>query len=119
MRHKIKKSNNFKNSKQYLKMINDASVYDVAIVSPITFAKILSIKLKNDAKPRGVILPKYEPIWITPEPIQARFQFLERHVPCSAPKISNVNPMFYFGRVLRGGVDPSKQKHIEGIYSYL
>ena len=29
-------------------MINDASVYDVAIVSPITFAKNLSSKLKND-----------------------------------------------------------------------
>ena len=47
MRLKIKKTGSFKNSKKYIKLIEDASVYDVAINSPITFAPNLSLKEKN------------------------------------------------------------------------
>ena len=35
-----------------------------------------TIPFKNDPEPRGAIFPKYEPVGITPEPIQARFHFL-------------------------------------------
>ncbi len=48
MRLKIKKTGKFKNSKKYLKLINEASVYDVAIDSPTTHAINLSIKEKNN-----------------------------------------------------------------------
>ena len=47
MRLKIKKTGSFKNSKRYIKLIKNASVYDVAINSPITFAPNLSLKEKN------------------------------------------------------------------------
>ena len=47
MRLKIKKTGSFKNSKRYIKLIENASVYDVAINSPITFAPNLSLKEKN------------------------------------------------------------------------
>ena len=47
MRLKIKKTGSFKNSKKYLKLINNASVYDVAIKSPITFAPNMSLKEGN------------------------------------------------------------------------
>ena len=47
MRQKIKKIGSFKKSKKYLKLINDASVYDVAINSPITFAPNISVKEGN------------------------------------------------------------------------
>jgi threonine dehydratase len=47
LRLKIKKTGSFKNSKRYIKLIEDASVYDVAINSPITYAPNLSLKEKN------------------------------------------------------------------------
>ena len=47
LRLKIKKTGKFKNSKKYLKLINNASVYDVAIDSPTTHAVNLSIKEKT------------------------------------------------------------------------
>jgi threonine dehydratase len=47
LRQKIKKIGSFKKSKKYLKLINDASVYDVAINSPITFAPNISVKEGN------------------------------------------------------------------------
>ena len=48
MRLKIKKTGNFKNSKKYLKMIDEASVYDVSINSPTTHAVNLSMKEGNE-----------------------------------------------------------------------
>ena len=48
MRLKIKKTGNFKNSKKYLKMIDEASVYDVSINSPTTHAVNLSVKEGNE-----------------------------------------------------------------------
>jgi len=48
LRLKIKKTGKFKNSKKYLKLIESASVYDVAIDSPTTYAANLSIKENNN-----------------------------------------------------------------------
>ncbi len=48
MRLKINKKGNFKFSKKYIKLINDASVYDVAIKTPITFAPNLTAKEGNN-----------------------------------------------------------------------
>ena len=44
MRLKINKTGSFRYSKKYLKMIEEASVYDVAIDSPTTHAINLSLK---------------------------------------------------------------------------
>ena len=48
MRLKIKKTGSYRYSKKYLKMINDASVYDVSINSPTTHATSLSLKEGNE-----------------------------------------------------------------------
>ncbi|MDA7747975.1 threonine ammonia-lyase, biosynthetic, partial [Gammaproteobacteria bacterium] len=47
MRLKIKKTGNFKHSKKYVALINNSSVYDVAINTPITFAPNISAKENN------------------------------------------------------------------------
>ena len=47
MRIKLKKTGHFLKSKKYLKLINEAKVYDVAIKTPIIFAKNLTSKDKN------------------------------------------------------------------------
>ena len=44
LRQKIKKTGNFRYSKKYLKLIENAKVYDVAIDSPTTHAANLSFK---------------------------------------------------------------------------
>ena len=95
MRHKIKKSNNFKNSKQYLKMINDASVYDVAIVSPITFAKNLSSKLKND-------------VYLKREDLQPIFSFKNRG---AFNKINSLSKQ----QKNRGVIAASAGNHAQGV----
>ena len=48
MRIKIKKARGYSNSKKYIKLINNASIYDVAINSPTTHAVSLSLKEKNN-----------------------------------------------------------------------
>ena len=50
MRLKIKKTGSFKQSKKYIDLINQATVYDTAIKTPITFAKNISKKLANKSK---------------------------------------------------------------------
>tara|TARA_Y100000816_G_scaffold84901_1_gene58340 strand:- start:1423 stop:2973 length:1551 start_codon:yes stop_codon:yes gene_type:complete len=65
LRLKIKNTGKFKYSKKYLKLINDASVYDVAIDSPTTFATNLSAKEKND-------------IYLKREDLQPIFSFKNR-----------------------------------------
>ena len=59
MRLKIKKTGKFKNSKKYLKLINNASVYDVAIDSPTTHAVNLSFKEKNNIYLKEKIFNQY------------------------------------------------------------
>ena len=65
MRLKIKKTGKFKNSKKYLKLIESASVYDVAIDSPTTHAANLSIKENNN-------------IYLKREDLQPIFSFKNR-----------------------------------------
>jgi|TARA_A100000164_G_scaffold129887_1_gene115117 threonine dehydratase len=65
LRLKIKKTGKFKNSKKYLKLINNASVYDVAIDSPTTHAVNLSFKEKNN-------------IYLKREDLQPIFSFKNR-----------------------------------------
>jgi len=48
LRIKIKKAKGYSNSRKYIKLINDASIYDVAINSPTTHAVSLSLKEKNN-----------------------------------------------------------------------
>jgi len=48
LRLKINKTGSFRYSKKYLKMIDEASVYDVAIDSPTTHAINLSLKENNN-----------------------------------------------------------------------
>ncbi len=75
MRLKIKKTGKFKHSKKYIKLINDASVYDVAIDSPTTFASNLSAKGNND-------------IYLKREDLQPIFSFKNRG---AYNKISNLS----------------------------
>ena len=65
MRLKIKKTGTYKYSKKYLKLIEEASVYDVAIDSPTTHASNLSIKEKNN-------------IYLKREDLQPIFSFKNR-----------------------------------------
>ena len=65
MRLKINKAGNYKNSKKYLKMINEASVYDVSINSPTTHAINLSLKEGNE-------------IYLKREDLQPIFSFKNR-----------------------------------------
>ena len=75
MRLKIKKTGKFKHSKKYIKLINNASVYDVAIDSPTTFASNLSAKGNND-------------IYLKREDLQPIFSFKNRG---AYNKISNLS----------------------------
>ena len=75
MRLKIKKTGKFKHSKKYIKLINNASVYDVAIDSPTTFASNLSAKENND-------------IYLKREDLQPIFSFKNRG---AYNKISNLS----------------------------
>ena len=65
MRLKIKKTGTYKYSKKYLKLIEEASVYDVAIDSPTTYAPNLSVKEKNN-------------IYLKREDLQPIFSFKNR-----------------------------------------
>ena len=47
MRIKIKKTGSYNSSKKYIDLIEKASVYDIAINSPITFAPNISQKERN------------------------------------------------------------------------
>jgi threonine dehydratase len=47
LRIKIKKTASYNSSKKYIDLIERASVYDIAINSPITFAPNISQKEKN------------------------------------------------------------------------
>jgi threonine dehydratase len=76
LRLKIKKTGSFKNSKKYIKLIENASVYDVAVHTPITFAPNLSAKEKNK-------------IYLKREDLQPIFSFKNRG---AYNKIVNLSP---------------------------
>ena len=48
MRLKINKTGSFKHSKKYIKLINEANVYDVSIKTPVTFATNMTAKTDNE-----------------------------------------------------------------------
>ena len=95
MRLKIKKTGSFKNSKRYIKLIEDASVYDVAINSPITFAPNLSLKEKNK-------------IFLKREDLQPIFSFKNRG---AYNKIINLSD----SEKKRGVIAASAGNHAQGV----
>ena len=97
MRLKIKKTGSFKNSKRYRKLIEDASVYDVAINSPITFAPNLSLKEKNK-------------IFLKREDLQPIFSFKNRG---AYNKIINLSD----SEKKRGVIAASAGNHAQGVAS--
>jgi len=97
LRLKIKKSGSFKNSKRYIKLIEDASVYDVAINSPITFAPNLSLKEKNK-------------IFLKREDLQPIFSFKNRG---AYNKIINLSD----SEKKRGVIAASAGNHAQGVAS--
>ena len=97
MRLKIKKTGSFKNSKRYIKLIEDASVYDVAINSPITFAPNLSLKEKNK-------------IFLKREDLQPIFSFKNRG---AYNKIINLSD----SEKKRGVIAASAGNHAQGVAS--
>ena len=97
MRLKIKKTGSFKNSKKYLKLINNASVYDVAIKSPITFAPNMSLKEGNK-------------IFLKREDLQPIFSFKNRG---AYNKIFNLSD----DQKKRGVIAASAGNHAQGVAS--
>ena len=76
MRIKIKKTGSYNGSKKYIDLIERASVYDIAINSPITFAPNISQKEKNK-------------IFLKREDLQPVFSFKNRG---AYNKIVNLTP---------------------------
>jgi len=97
LRLKIKKTGSFKNSKRYIKLIENASVYDVAINSPITFAPNLSLKEKNK-------------IFLKREDLQPIFSFKNRG---AYNKIINLSD----SEKKRGVIAASAGNHAQGVAS--
>ena len=97
MRLKIKKTGSFKNSKRYIKLIEDASVYDVAINSPITYAPNLSLKENNK-------------IFLKREDLQPIFSFKNRG---AYNKIINLSD----SEKKRGVIAASAGNHAQGVAS--
>jgi threonine dehydratase len=97
LRLKIKKTGSFKNSERYIKLIEDASVYDVAIKSPITYAPNLSLKEKNK-------------IYLKREDLQPIFSFKNRG---AYNKIINLSD----SEKKRGVIAASAGNHAQGVAS--
>ena len=95
LRLKIKKTGKFKSSKKYLKLINEASVYDVSIDSPTTHAINLSIKEKNN-------------IFLKREDLQPIFSFKNRG---SYNKIVNLSDK----QKSQGIIAASAGNHAQGV----
>ena len=95
MRIKIKKTGNYNKSKKYLDLINSASVYDVAINTPISFAPNISQKEKNK-------------IFLKREDLQPVFSFKNRG---AYNKISNLNNK----QKKAGVVAASAGNHAQGV----
>ena len=97
MRLKIKKTGTYKYSKKYLKLIEEASVYDVAIDSPTTYAPNLSVKEKNN-------------IYLKREDLQPIFSFKNRG---AYNKIINLSD----SEKKRGVIAASAGNHAQGVAS--
>ena len=97
MRLKIKKTGSFKNSIKYIKLIENASVYDVAVNTPITFAPNLSAKEKNK-------------IYLKREDLQPIFSFKNRG---AYNKIVNLSS----DQQKKGVIAASAGNHAQGVAS--
>lgn len=97
MRIKIKKTGSFKNSKRYLKLISNASIYDVAINTPITLAPNISSKEGNK-------------IFLKREDLQPIFSFKNRG---AYNKIINLSD----SEKRRGVIAASAGNHAQGVAS--
>ena len=95
MRIKIKKTGSFKHSAKYLKLIEDAKVYDVALKTPITFAPNISQKEKNK-------------IYLKREDLQPVFSFKNRG---AYNKIINLNDK----QKRSGVIAASAGNHAQGV----
>ena len=95
MRLKINKTGSFRYSKKYLKMIEEASVYDVAIDSPTTHAINLSLKENNN-------------IYLKREDLQPIFSFKNRG---AFNKIVNLSE----DKKSRGIIAASAGNHAQGV----
>jgi len=97
LRLKIKKTGSFKNSIKYIKLIENASVYDVAVNTPITFAPNLSSKEKNK-------------IYLKREDLQPIFSFKNRG---AYNKIVNLSS----DQQKKGVIAASAGNHAQGVAS--
>ena len=97
MRLKIKKTGSLKNSIKYIKLIENASVYDVAVNTPITFAPNLSAKEKNK-------------IYLKREDLQPIFSFKNRG---AYNKIVNLSS----DQQKKGVIAASAGNHAQGVAS--
>ena len=95
LRQKIKKTGNFRYSKKYLKLIEKAKVYDVAIDSPTTHAANLSFKEKNN-------------IYLKREDLQPIFSFKNRG---AYNKIANLSDK----QKSQGIIAASAGNHAQGV----
>tara|TARA_B100000029_G_scaffold513303_1_gene612443 strand:- start:23982 stop:25526 length:1545 start_codon:yes stop_codon:yes gene_type:complete len=95
MRLKIKKTGKFSKSKQYLRLIRNSTVYETAIMTPITYAKNLSIKLNNK-------------VFLKREDLQPVFSFKNRG---AYNKISNLSKL----QKKRGVITASAGNHAQGV----
>ena len=95
LRQIIKKTGNFRYSKKYLKLIEKAKVYDVAIDSPTTHAANLSFKEKNN-------------IYLKREDLQPIFSFKNRG---AYNKIANLSDK----QKSQGIIAASAGNHAQGV----
>ena len=95
MRLKINKTGSFKHSKKYIKLINEANVYDVSIKTPVTFATNMTAKTDNE-------------VYLKREDLQPVFSFKNRG---AYNKILSLTP----GQKKKGVIAASAGNHAQGV----
>ena len=95
MRLKINKTGSFKHSKKYIKLINEANVYDVSIKTPITFATNMTAKINNE-------------VYLKREDLQPVFSFKSRG---AYNKIISLTP----AQKKKGVIAASAGNHAQGV----
>ena len=95
MRLKINKTGSFKHSKKYIKLINEANVYDASIKTPITFATNMTAKINNE-------------VYLKREDLQPVFSFKSRG---AYNKIISLTP----AQKKKGVIAASAGNHAQGV----
>lgn len=95
MRLKINKTGSFKHSKKYIKLINEANVYDVSIKTPVTFATNMTAKIGNE-------------VYLKREDLQPVFSFKSRG---AYNKILSLTP----AQKKKGVIAASAGNHAQGV----